>query len=75
MSQVSMESHDNELLEFCGIVAQICVSDEFKRLFREIFRHYRKSGMENPKLQAYQDVLFAMVHQTEQEDSIRLKMM
>jgi hypothetical protein len=75
MSQVSMESHDHELLKFCGIIAQICMSDEFKRLFRELLRYYRKSGIQNPKLQAYQDVLYAMVHQTEQKDQIRLNMM
>jgi len=47
-------------MEWCREVARICVSDEFKQLNRDLLKFYRKSGMTDPFLLAFQDSLFSL---------------
>jgi hypothetical protein len=47
-------------MEWCREVARICISDEFKRLNRDLVKFYRKSGMDDAFLLAFQDSLFSL---------------
>ncbi|KEO82980.1 hypothetical protein [Tumebacillus flagellatus] len=55
-----VDERDEKLMEWCREVARICVSDEFKRLNRDLLKFYRKSGMDDPFLLAFQDSLFSL---------------
>ena len=46
-------------MEWCREVARICISEEFKRLNRDLLKFYRKSGMDDAFLLAFQDSLFS----------------
>lgn len=47
-------------MEWCREVARICISEEFKRLNRDLLKFYRKSGMDDAFLLAFQDSLFSL---------------
>ena len=47
-------------MEWCREVARICVSDEFKQLNRDLLKFYRKSGMDDAFMLAFQDSLFSL---------------
>ncbi|UOF89398.1 hypothetical protein LSG31_16035 [Fodinisporobacter ferrooxydans] len=67
---------DEQLLNICREVAKICCSSEFKKLYREMSRYYRKSGIMHAKRIAYQDALFSMVIEYQQESNhLRLNLM
>lgn len=55
-----VDERDERLMEWCREVARICVSDEFKQLNRDLLKFYRKSGMTDPFLLAFQDSLFSL---------------
>jgi hypothetical protein len=55
-----VDRRDERLIELCREVARICISDEFKRLHREMVKLYRKSGVPDPHLVAFQDSLFSI---------------
>lgn len=61
-----VDERDERLMEWCREVARICVSDEFKRLNRDLLKFYRKSGLDNAFLLAFQDSLFSLF--TESDD-------
>lgn len=70
------EYQDQQLLEFCGVVARICMSNEFNKLFKEMIRYYKRSDVTNPKQKAYQDALFTMFHEFLQESqNLQLNLM
>jgi hypothetical protein len=60
------QSSDRQLLLFCEEVALICHSREFRRLYKEMAKLYRKKGIRDPKVIAFQDSLFCLY--TEQND-------
>ena len=47
-------------MEWCREIARICISDEFKRLNRDLLKFYRKNGMDDAFLLAFQDSLFSL---------------
>lgn len=55
-----IDRRDERLSELCREVARICISEEFKRLHREMVKLYRKSGIGDPQLIAFQDSLFSI---------------
>jgi hypothetical protein len=55
-----VDERDERLMEWCREVARICISDEFKRLNRDLVKFYRKSGMDDAFLLAFQDSLFSL---------------
>ncbi|ASS75597.1 hypothetical protein CIG75_11775 [Tumebacillus algifaecis] len=65
-----VDERDIRLMEMCREVARICISDEFKRLNRDLAKFYRKSGMKDAFLLAFQDSLFSMY--TEMDDDHQL---
>jgi hypothetical protein len=56
-----LREHHERLLELCREVARICVSEEFKRLNSEMVKLYRKSGIRDASLVAFQDSLFSLI--------------
>jgi hypothetical protein len=55
-----VDERDERLMEWCREVARICISDEFKRLNRDLVKFYRKSGMDDARMLAFQDSLFSL---------------
>lgn len=60
MKYPSVDVHDARLMQLCREVARICISEEFQRLNREMVKLYRKSGIRDPYLVAFQDSLFSL---------------
>jgi hypothetical protein len=56
----TVDSRDALLLQLCREVACICISEEFQRLNKEMLKLYRKSGVPDPHLVAFQDTLFSI---------------
>jgi hypothetical protein len=52
--------HERELYTFCQHAAQICNSREFKQLHKEISKLYRKQGIPDFRLIAFQDSLYTL---------------
>lgn len=53
------DRQDEELIELCRRVAHICVSHDFKTLHSEMLKWYKKSGVRDPHVIAFQDTLFS----------------
>lgn len=70
MRSPHVDERDIRLMELCREVALICISDEFKRLNRDLVKFYRKSGMPDAFLLAFQDSLFSLY--TEMDDDRQL---
>jgi hypothetical protein len=51
---------EERLIQFFREVSAICCSDEFEKLYKEMSKHYRKSGIKNAKQTAFQDTLFTI---------------
>lgn len=60
MKYPTVDSRDALLLQLCREVARICISEEFQRLNKEMLKLYRKSGVPDPHLVAFQDTLFSI---------------
>jgi hypothetical protein len=51
---------DERLIYFFREVSVICCSDEFQKLYKEMSKHYRRSGIKDAKQTAFQDTLFTI---------------
>lgn len=60
---------ENQIQLFCQQIAVICYSDYFKQLHKEMSKRYKKNGIENARLVAFQDSLFTIY--MEQDDVAR----
>jgi len=60
-------------MEWCREVARICVSDEFKQLNRDLLKFYRKSGMTDPSLLAFQDSLYSLFIEFDDDRQVSLE--
>lgn len=67
MKYPSVDSRDARLFQLCREVARICISEEFQRLNREMVKLYRKSGITDPYLAAFQDALFSLFVEADSE--------
>ncbi|MFC4768835.1 hypothetical protein [Effusibacillus consociatus] len=65
MKYPSVDSRDARLFHLCREVARICISEEFQRLNREMVKLYRKNGITDPYLVAFQDTLFSLFVETD----------
>ncbi|MEG6615714.1 hypothetical protein V6C27_04640 [Peptococcaceae bacterium 1198_IL3148] len=61
------DSPDEEIKLWLNHIALICLSDEFQSLKRELETQYVKSNMDNVRLVAFQDALFAFLAQNDEE--------
>ncbi|BCJ85311.1 hypothetical protein [Effusibacillus dendaii] len=71
MKYPSVDSRDANLIQLCREVARICISEEFQRLNREMIRLYRKSGITDPYLAAFQDALFSLFVETDADYHVK----
>lgn len=60
------QTSDRQLLILCEKVSLIYHSREFKQLYKEMSKLYRKKGIRDPKVIAFQDSLFCLY--SEQHD-------
>lgn len=62
---------ERRLLDFCHDVAYICSSHKFRKLHKEMEKHYKKSGVKDASRIAFQDSLFSIyLEQLTDTDSI-----
>lgn len=67
MKYPTVDSRDARLFQLCREVARICISEEFQHLNREMVKLYRKSGVSDPYLVAFQDTLFSLFLESDSE--------
>lgn len=68
-----VDERDERLMEWCREVARICVSDEFKRLNRDLVKFYKKSGVDDVLLVAFQDSLFSLFTESDGDQQTSLE--
>jgi hypothetical protein len=68
-----VDERDERLMEWCREVARICVSDEFKQLNRDLIKVYKKSGATDPFLLAFQDSLFSLFTESDDDRQVLLE--
>lgn len=73
MKYPSVDARDARLFQLCREVARICISEEFQRLNREMVKLYRKSGITDPNLAAFQDTLFSLFIDSESQSENSLE--
>ncbi|WP_202077175.1 hypothetical protein [Caldalkalibacillus salinus] len=61
-------SMDHRILTICQHVAVICHSKEFKQLNKEVRKLYKKNGVDDFKVLAFQDALFTMYMEKKQRE-------
>ncbi|MCL6635351.1 MAG: hypothetical protein K6T29_06220 [Peptococcaceae bacterium] len=65
MGVPKFDSTEEEIRKWLNHIAMICLSEEFQSLKRELEAIYRQSNMENYRLTAFQDALYAFLSQEE----------
>jgi len=63
------DSPEEEIKKFLSHIALICLSEEFQSLKLELETIYNQSHVENVRLTAFQDALYAFLAQEENEQS------
>lgn len=58
---------DEEIKRWLNHIATICLSEDFLTLKKELETQYVKSNMDNVRLVAFQDALFAFLAQNDDE--------
>jgi len=61
------DTPEEEVKRWLNHIALICVSEEFQSLKRELESLYIKSNMDNVRITAFQDALYAFLVQEEDE--------
>ncbi len=56
--------------EIVGKVSAVCVTGEFKRLQRQLEELYRRAGVAQPAVQAYQDALLSILAEDEESGAM-----
>lgn len=62
------DTPEEEVKRWLNHIALICVSEEFQSLKRELESLYVKSNMDNVRITAFQDALYACLAQEEDEN-------
>ncbi|OPX86231.1 MAG: hypothetical protein A4E53_03141 [Pelotomaculum sp. PtaB.Bin104] len=65
MSVPKFDSPEEEIKKWLNYIALICLSEEFQSLKMELETIYQQSNMENYRLAAFQDALYAFLSQEE----------
>jgi len=61
------DSQEEEIKKWLNHIALICLSDEFQKLKQELENIYLLSDVENVRLTAFQDALYAFLAQEDDE--------
>ncbi|AEF94343.1 hypothetical protein Desca_1488 [Desulfotomaculum nigrificans CO-1-SRB] len=67
MGYPKFDSPEEEVKRWLKHIALICVSEEFQCLKRELESLYVKSNMDNVRIAAFQDALYAFLAQEDDE--------
>lgn len=65
LAMVDLKEQDIRVL--IQMISYICYSDEFKSLKQELEYLYNAAGVENPSVSAFQDTLYALLCQHEED--------
>lgn len=68
MGYPKYDTPEEEVKRWLNHIALICVSEEFQSLKRELESLYVKSNIDNVRITAFQDALYAFLAQEEDED-------
>lgn len=68
MAVPNYNSPDDEIKRWLNHIASICLSEDFQILKKELETQYVKSNMDNVRLVAFQDALFAFLAQNDDDD-------
>lgn len=61
------DSPEEEIKKWLNHIALICLSEEFQDLKKELEMLYSQSNLENSRLTAFQDALYAFLAQEEED--------
>lgn len=70
MGVPNFDSADEDIKKWLNHIALICLSEEFQKLKNELEDIYKQSQVEDVKLAAFQDALYAFLAQGEDEPII-----
>lgn len=71
MGVPKFDSPEEEIKKWLNHIALICLSEEFQSLKKELETIYLQSNMEDVRLTAFQDALYAFLTQGEDEQAIQ----
>lgn len=69
MGVPKFDSPEEEIKKWLNQIAMICLSEEFQSLKKELEVIYLQSNVENFRLTAFQDALYAFLSQEEDEQA------
>ncbi|KUK84113.1 MAG: hypothetical protein XD97_0023 [Pelotomaculum thermopropionicum] len=67
------DSPEEDIKKWLNHIAVICLSEEFQTLKKELETIYQQSNVENVRLTAFQDALYAFLSQGEDEQAYNIK--
>ena len=71
MGVPNLDAPEEEIKKWLKHIAVICLSEEFQNLKKELESIYLKSDMDNVRLVAFQDALYAFLAQEEDDEAYR----
>jgi hypothetical protein len=69
MQLAMVDLKDQDVRVLIQIISFICYSEEFKSLKQELEYLYSAAGVENPSVSAFQDTLYTLLCQHEDDSS------
>lgn len=73
MQLAMVDLKDQDVRVLIQIISFICYSEEFKSLKQELEYLYSAAGVENPSVSAFQDTLYTLLCQHEDDSSSYIK--
>ncbi|MEG6521708.1 hypothetical protein [Desulfotomaculum sp. 1211_IL3151] len=67
MGYPKLDTPEEEVKRWLNHIALICVSEEFQSLKRELESLYVRSNMDNVRIVAFQDALYAFLAQEDED--------
>jgi len=71
MGVPNLDAPEEEIKKWLNHIAVICLSEEFQNLKKELEGIYLKSDMDNVRLVAFQDALYAFLAQEDDDEAYR----
>lgn len=73
MSQNLLKAREEQLKDVLDQIAQICITEEFQVLKRELEVMYRRCKVQDPAKLAFQDALYSLLIQQEDTNQIEYR--
>ncbi|MHB8156994.1 MAG: hypothetical protein ACYDEQ_06320 [Desulfocucumaceae bacterium] len=70
MGVPKLDSPEEEIKKWLNHIALICLSDDFQTLKKELENLYSKSNIDDFRIMAFQDALYAFLAQEEESLSV-----